>query len=107
MAGDGWPQIVGLYDLLLRRRPDPVAALNRAVAVGFAAGPRAGLAAVDALADEPALACYPYWALARGEFLERLGRVAEARAAYEEALAFTGNEVERASVRNRIAGLPG
>jgi RNA polymerase sigma-70 factor (ECF subfamily) len=102
-----WPQIVGLYDLLLRRRPDPVAALNRAVAVGFAAGPRAGLAAVDALADEPALACYPYWALARGEFLERLGRVAEARVAYEEALAFTGNEVERASVRNRIAGLPG
>ncbi|MFI0900890.1 RNA polymerase sigma factor [Streptomyces sp. NPDC020983] len=100
-----WTEIVGLYDLLLRRRPTPVAALNRAVALGFARGPAAGLAALDALAAEPRLAGYPYAAVARGEFLHRLGRTAQAAAAYEEALRATGNAAERAFLRARVAAL--
>ncbi|NUS10794.1 MAG: sigma-70 family RNA polymerase sigma factor [Streptomyces sp.] len=100
-----WPEIVGLYDLLLRRRPTPVAALNRAVAVGFAQGPAAGLADLDALAAEPRLAGYPYASVARGEFLHRLGRTPEARAAYEEALHATTNAAERDFLRTRIAEL--
>jgi RNA polymerase sigma-70 factor (ECF subfamily) len=102
-----WPEIVGLYDLLLRRWPSPVAALNRAVAVGFAHGPAAGLAALDDLAVEPALAGYPYAAVARAEFLRRLGRPAEAAPAYEEALLFTGNDVERGFLQDRLASLAG
>lgn len=100
-----WEEIVGLYDVLLARRPSPVAALNRAVAKGFAAGPEAGLAALNELADEPLLATYPYAAVARGEFLQQLGHIAEARAAYEEALAFTENAAERQSLNQRLAGL--
>ncbi|CAG6390989.1 RNA polymerase sigma factor [Streptomyces cocklensis] len=98
-----WQEIVGLYDLLLRRRPTPVAALNRAVAVGFAHGPMAGLAALDALAHDPRLAAYPYASVARGEFLDRLGRAAEAGTAYREALLHTANAVEREFLLDRIA----
>jgi RNA polymerase sigma-70 factor (ECF subfamily) len=98
-----WQEIVGLYDLLLRRRPTPVAALNRAVAVGFAHGPTAGLAALDALAHDPRLAAYPYASVARGEFLDRLGRAAEAGTAYREALLHTANAVEREFLLDRIA----
>ncbi|QNE19903.1 sigma-70 family RNA polymerase sigma factor [Kribbella qitaiheensis] len=100
-----WDEIVGLYDVLIARRPSPVAALNRAVASGFAGGPEAGLAALDRLATEPQLATYPYAAVARGEFLHRLGRREEARAAFEEALTFTENKAERDSLRQRLAEL--
>jgi RNA polymerase sigma-70 factor (ECF subfamily) len=103
--GTDWAEIVGLYDLLMLRRPTPVAALNRAVAVGFAHGPEAGLAALGALADEPALAAYPYLGVARADLLRRLGRAGQARSAYEEALLFTENEVERAFLLGRIAEL--
>lgn len=91
-----WGEIVGLYDLLLEVWPSPVVALNRGVAVGLAQGPEAGLSALDALADEPALATYSYLASSRAEFLRKLGRVAEARDAYEEALLLSENAVERA-----------
>jgi RNA polymerase sigma-70 factor (ECF subfamily) len=100
-----WPEIVGLYDLLMLRRPTPVAALNRAVALGFAHGPDAGLAALDELADEPALAAYPYLGVARADLLRRLGRAGQARSAYAEALLFTENEVEREFPLGRIAEL--
>jgi len=90
-----WLEIIGLYDILLRHWPSPVAALNRAVAVGFGRTPEEGLRALDALAFEPRLAGYAYLAAARADILRRLGRVADARAAYEEALLFTDNEVER------------
>jgi RNA polymerase sigma-70 factor (ECF subfamily) len=100
-----WSEIVGLYDLLLRRWPSPIAALNRAVAIGFATGPAAGLAALDRLALEPQLASYAYVGAARADFLRRLGRDAEARAAYAEALLFTENEVERAFLVEQIARL--
>ena len=97
-----WPQIVGLYDLLMRRWPSPVVALNRAVAVGFADGPAEGLAALDALAASPDLAGYGYLSASRAEFLRRLGRTGEARLAYEEALLLTGNTVERGFLVARL-----
>ena len=97
-----WAQIVGLYDLLMRRWPSPVVALNRAVAVGFADGPAEGLAALDALAASPELAGYGYLSASRAEFLRRLGRTGEARLAYEEALLLTGNAVERGFLAARL-----
>jgi RNA polymerase sigma-70 factor (ECF subfamily) len=98
-----WSEIVGLYDLLVAIWPSPVVALNRAVAVGMARGPAAGLAALDALATEPVLATYSYLASARADFLRRLGRAGEARAAYEEALLLSENVVERAFLAHRLA----
>jgi RNA polymerase sigma-70 factor (ECF subfamily) len=100
-----WREIVGLYDLLVTIWPSPVVALNRAVAIGLAEGPAAGLAALDALAAEPLLAGYSYMASARADFLRRLGRPAEARAAYEEALLLNENAVERGFLANRLAEL--
>jgi len=100
-----WHEIVGLYDLLVQRWPSPVVALNRAVAVGFAAGPEQGLAALDALAADPHLAGYGYLAAARADFLRRLGRRADARLAYDEALLLTENEVERRFLQQRLAEL--
>ncbi|MGP3916028.1 RNA polymerase sigma factor [Nonomuraea sp. 10N515B] len=91
-----WTEIVGLYDVLRDLWPSPVVELNRAVAIGFRDDPRAGLAALAPLLDEPVLATYGYLSAARADFLRRLGRWQEAIAAYEEALAMTGNDVERA-----------
>jgi RNA polymerase sigma-70 factor (ECF subfamily) len=100
-----WRELVALYGVLAQVWPSPVVALNRAVAVGFAEGPGAGLAAVEALAGEPQLAGYPYLPAARADLLRRLGRVAEAREAYAEALRLTGNAVEREFLAERIAAL--
>jgi predicted RNA polymerase sigma factor len=97
-----WQEIVGLYDLLVEIWPSPVVALNRAVAVGLAEGPAAGLEALDALATEPLLATYSYLASARADFLRRLGRTREARDAYEEALLLSENAVERAFLADRL-----
>ncbi|MGK5678178.1 RNA polymerase sigma factor [Actinoplanes sp. URMC 104] len=98
-----WSEIAGLYDVLLRLTGgSPVVALNRAVAIGFRDGPRAGLDALEPLLSEPALATYGYLAAVRADFLRRLGRSAEAAAAYEEALALTDNETERAFLRGRL-----
>ena len=100
-----WEEVVALYDLLVAVWPSPVVALNRAVAVGLAGGPEAGLRALDALADEPQLAAYPYFASARADALRRLERLDEARLAYEEALALSENTVERAFLLRRLAEL--
>ncbi|WP_188189750.1 RNA polymerase sigma factor [Nonomuraea sp. SYSU D8015] len=97
-----WTEIVGLYDVLRRLWPSPVVELNRAVAIGFRDGPRAGLAALAPLLDEPALATYGYLSAARADFLRRLGRWQEATAAYEEALAMTDNHVERVFLTGRL-----
>jgi RNA polymerase sigma factor (sigma-70 family) len=97
-----WTQIVGLYDVLSVVWPSPIVALNRAVAVGFALGPQAGLEAIDELATDPTLASYSYLASSRGEFLRRLGRNEEATLAFEEALAFCDNAVERNFLSRRI-----
>ncbi|MGW7684956.1 RNA polymerase sigma factor [Kribbella sp. NPDC054772] len=94
-----WPEILGLYDVLLERWPSPVVALNRVVALSYVAGPETAL---EQLPDDPALATYPYLASTRGELLWRMGRVEDARAAYEEALAFTSNPVEAEFLKRRI-----
>jgi RNA polymerase sigma-70 factor (ECF subfamily) len=102
-----WREIVALYDLLVRLWPSPVVALNRAVAVGFAEGPEAGLREMEPLASEPQLAGYAYLPSARGDLLRRLGRRDEARLAYEEALLLTENEVERAFLVQRLSDVEG
>jgi RNA polymerase sigma factor (sigma-70 family) len=94
-AETDWPRIVALYDALLRLLPSPVIALNRAVAVAMASGPAAGLALVDALADEPALRGYHPLPSARGELLARLGREEEARAEFARAAEMTRNSRQR------------
>jgi RNA polymerase sigma-70 factor (ECF subfamily) len=98
-----WPQILVLYDELLRRWPSPVVALNRAVAVAMVHGPAAGLAEIDALEGDPRLAGYRYLPAAKADLLGRLGRSADAAAAYEQAIALTANEAERAYLVGRLA----
>ena len=100
-----WHEIVALYGVLTQVWPSPVVALNRAVAVGFACGPAAGLAALDALATEPQLAGYGYLPAARADFLRQLGRLREARDAYAEALLLTENTVERDFLAGRLREL--
>src|SRR4051812_2427894 len=102
-----WREIVALYDVLTQVWPSPVVALNRAVAIGFARGADAGLAALDALGGEPQLAGYGYLPAARADFLRRLGRVDEARDAYEEALLLTVNAVERRFLAGRLREVGG
>jgi RNA polymerase sigma-70 factor (ECF subfamily) len=106
-AATDWTELVGLYDALLEQWPSPVVALNRAVAVGFAYGPAAGLDQLDELAAEPQLATYAYLAASRADFLRRLGRDADARVAYEEAITLTDNDVERRFLEGRLAELRG
>ena len=101
-----WSEIVGLYAVLRALCPgSPVVDLNHAVAIGFRDGPQAGLDALTPLLAEPALATYGYLSAARADFLRRLGRTAEAAAAYEEALALTGNPVERQFLAGRLRSL--
>ena len=90
-----WPRIAALYVELAEVAPSPVVELNRAVAVGMAHGPAAGLAIVDALRDEPTLARYHLLPAVRGDLLARLGRADEARLEFERAAAMTRNQAER------------
>ena len=102
-----WQEILGLYDLLQERWPSPVVKLNRAIALGFAVGYAEGVAELDALGAEPQLARYPYLAAARADFLTRLGRLDDARVAFEEALILTENDAERRYLQTRLSGLSG
>jgi len=97
-----WPQIVALYTELARRTGSPVVELNRAVAVAEADGPAAGLALLEEL-DLPG---YRYLDSARADLLRRLGRTAEARAAYRQALRQTTAPHERAFLERRLTELP-
>jgi RNA polymerase sigma-70 factor, ECF subfamily len=97
-----WPQIVGIYDVLVRADPSPVVELNRAAAVAMRDGPAAGLALIDAILARGDLADYQFAHSARGELLRRLGRNKEARAAYERALALTHQETERRFIERRL-----
>ena len=90
-----WPRIVSLYDSLSRLAPSPVVELNRAVAVGMASGPAAGLELVDALVFEPSLRRYHLLPSVRGDLLQKLGRLEEARAEFERAASLTRNVRER------------
>ncbi len=97
-----WREIVGLYDLLMDSWPSPVVALNRAVAVGYADGPAAGLAALHELETEPQLVSYPYFAVARAECFVRLGDLPRAHDSFSLALLLTENAVEREHLNARI-----
>ncbi|MGD1014684.1 MAG: sigma-70 family RNA polymerase sigma factor [Acidimicrobiales bacterium] len=97
-----WGEIVSIYDLLLLTWPSPVVALNRAVAIGFAEGPLAGLSALDELSSDPFLAHYTYYESARADFLFRLGHCERAIASYELALLLTDNAVERSFLQQRL-----
>lgn len=96
-----WTQIAGLYAELHRREPTPVVAVNRAIAVGLAEGPAAGLALLDGLDDDRRLARYQPLHAARAELLRRAGDAAGADAAYERAIALAGNAAEREALRRR------
>ena len=97
-----WPQIVELYDELLRVWPSPVVALNRAVAVAMVDGPEAALAEVQALERDGRLASYRYLHSTKADLLRRLGRHDEAAGAYEVALALTHNATERAFLEAKV-----
>ena len=98
-----WARIVEFYGALARITPSPVIELNRAVAVGMAFGPAAGLELVDALAQERALRNYHFLPSVRGDFLRKLSRLEEARAEFERAALLTRNARERDLLLQRAA----
>jgi len=100
-----WPQIVGLYDLLLRLEPTPIVELNRAVAVAMQEGPAKGLALIDAIVRRGQLGDYHHVHSARADLLRQLGRGSEAIEAYERALHLNTQEPERRFLSRRIAEL--
>ncbi len=102
-AATDWTEIVGLYDALLRMDDSPVIELNRAVAVAMRDGPAAGLASIDAILGRGDLKDYRLAHAARAEFCRRLGRTADALAAYRKALTLTRQEPERRFLERRIA----
>jgi predicted RNA polymerase sigma factor len=95
-ADTDWPRIAALYDRLRAVMPSPVVDLNRAIAHSMAFGPEAGLRLIDEIADAAALRNYAPLPAARGDFLFRAGRLAEARCEFETAAKLTRNERERA-----------
>lgn len=102
-----WARIAALYGELVEVLPSPVVELNRAVAVGMAEGPGAGLALVDALVDDGALDGYHLLPSVRGDLLLKLGRLAEARAELERAAGMTQNARERRLLLDRAAACGG
>src|SRR5213593_2439400 len=102
-AATDWTRIVALYDALAELTPSPVVELNRAVAVGMAFGPAAGLELVDALLSEPSLKTYHFLPSVRGDLLARLGRLEEARKEFERAASLTQNARERELLLGRAA----
>ncbi|ROM92611.1 RNA polymerase sigma factor [Pseudomonas brassicacearum] len=100
-----WPQIVGLYDVLLRVQPSPVIELNRAAALSRRDGPQAGLTLVEGILQRGELLDYHLAHSARAEFCRQLGRVEEARAAYLRALELTRQAPERRFIERRLSEL--
>lgn len=100
-----WEQITFLYDALMQTAPSPIVALNRAVAVGMAQGPAAGLAALDAIAApaaDSALAGYHLLHSVRGDLLMKMGRFSEAREEVERAIALTQNLREQELLTEKL-----
>jgi RNA polymerase sigma-70 factor (ECF subfamily) len=106
-ASTDWPQIVGLYEVLLRLQPTPVIELNHAVAVSMVDGAARALDLLDSLAARGRVTQYHLLHAARGRFLQQLGRLGEAREAYSTALRTATLEPERRFLAARIAGLQG
>jgi RNA polymerase sigma-70 factor, ECF subfamily len=107
VAETDWQQIVGLYDALLRLEPSPVVALNRAVALAMRDGPAAGIALIEEILARGELTDYRLAHAARADLYRRLGRVAEARQSYQQALALTRQDTEQRFLRRRLAELGG
>jgi RNA polymerase sigma-70 factor, ECF subfamily len=101
-----WAEIVILYDRLNQLVATPVVALNRAVAVGMAFGPQAGLDLVEELEADGELADYYLLPATRADLLRRLGHAAEARSAYEQALELAPTDAERRYLSKRLAEAP-
>lgn len=104
-AETDWPQVLMLYDELLKVWPSPVVALNRAIAVTMVHGPEAALAEVEKLESDGRLSGYRYLPATKADLLRRLGRNAEAVTAYRAALELADNETEREFIGNRLAAL--
>ena len=102
-----WSRIAALYAALAQIAPSPVVELNRAVAVSMADGPEAGLEIVDSLKDEPTLRNYHLLPSVRGDFLAKLGRLAEAREEFERAAGLTRNAREQEFLLGRARELEG
>ena len=102
-----WSAIAALYARLARVSPSPVIELNRAVAVGMATGPAAGLALVDALREEPRLQQYHLLPAVRADLLHKLGRLGEARDEFTRAAELTRNARERAVLLARAGECSG
>jgi RNA polymerase sigma-70 factor (ECF subfamily) len=100
-----WNQIVALYDLLARAEPSPIIELNRAVAIAMCDGPQAGLDLINSILSRGDLPDYHLLHSARAEFLRRLGRAADAIAAYQRALELTDQEPERRFLEGRLKEL--
>jgi predicted RNA polymerase sigma factor len=106
-ADTDWAQIASLYAALYQLIPSPVIELNRAVAVGMAEGPAAGLEVVDRLMDEPSLKNYHHLPAVRGDLLVKLGRLEEAGLEFERAAALTRNARERELLLERVRACSG
>jgi RNA polymerase sigma factor (sigma-70 family) len=105
-AETDWPRIAALYDALAQLTPSPVVELNRAVALGMAFGPAAGLELVDELTSEPSLKSYYLLPSVRGDLLLKLDRFDEARVEFERAASLTRNARERKLLLERAAACP-
>jgi RNA polymerase sigma-70 factor, ECF subfamily len=105
VATTDWGQIVALYDLLAQVTPSPVVALNRAVAVAMRDGPLAGLALIEAILAQDNLGHYYLAHAAHADLLRRLGRTADAQAAYHRAHTLTQQETERRFIERRLQDL--
>jgi RNA polymerase sigma-70 factor (ECF subfamily) len=101
-ADTDWPQIAALYGVLVALQPSPVVELNRAVAIAMADGPERGLALIERLEARGELAGYHLVEAARADLLRRLGRRAEANAAYARAIELATNEAERKFLRRQV-----
>jgi RNA polymerase sigma-70 factor, ECF subfamily len=104
-AATNWSQIVGFYDVLARMSPSPVVSLNRAVAVAMRDGPLVGLALIDQILEDGDLANYHLAHSARADLYRRLGRVDEARSAYQQALTLAQQAAERRFIQRRLSEL--
>jgi len=107
LAATDWAQIVATYDLLQQVAPSPIVELNRAVAIAMRDGPAAGLALMDEILARGVLANYPLAHSARAELLRRLGRLEEARTAYQQALSLTQQGPGRRLLERRLVEMSG
>ena len=105
VASTDWRQITLLYDKLLRIQPSPVVELNRAVAIAMCEGPEQGLHLIDDLLTREQLSHYHFAHSARADMCRRLGRIPEARASYEKALALVQQERDRRFLAKRLEEL--